>query len=167
MKAAIVIFLLAPLFSFSQIDSTFIKKIKALDTANVLKSDTLAVPDDLLTRKIKILLSERSGLTVTAIVKIKITEEQQKDTTHSKEFYNQLLGEVTNGRTANLLENSLINLYRRTFTEPEINALVEFYKTSAGKKMDREFLLMLVESVKGAEQLLKLAAKNIESNNHR
>jgi hypothetical protein len=29
--------------------------------------------------------------------------------------------------------------------------------------MDKEFLLILVESVKDAEQLLKLAAKNIES----
>jgi hypothetical protein len=31
--------------------------------------------------------------------------------------------------------------------------------------MDKEFLLILVESVKGAEQLLKMAAKNIEPNN--
>jgi len=89
-------------------------------------------------------------------------DEQQKDTTHAKGFYNELLKKVTTGRTSELIENSLVNLYRRTFTEKEIDELVSFYKTSAGKKMDKEFLLILVESVKDAEQLLKLAAKNIE-----
>jgi hypothetical protein len=164
MKAVIsILALLIPFLSFSQIDSSFINKIKALDTANILKSDTLSVPGDLLTKKIKLLLSEKKGLTIGTILKIKITEEQQKDTTHSKEFYNKLLEEVTTGKTNKLIENSLINLYRRTFTEKEIDELVSFYKTSAGKKMDKEFLLILVESVKDAEQLLKLAAKNIES----
>jgi hypothetical protein len=152
------------LASFSQIDSSFINRIKALDTANFLKSDTLSAPDDLLTKKIKLLLSEKKGLTVGTILRIKITEEQQKDTTHSKEFYNKLLEEVTSGKTSKLIENGLINLYRRTFTEKEIDELIRFYKTSAGKKMDKEFLLIMVESIKGAEQLLKLAAKNIESN---
>jgi len=90
-------------------------------------------------------------------------EEQQKDTLHSKEFYKKLLEEVTTGRTSKLIENSVINLYRRTFTEKEIDDLVQFYKTSAGKKMDEQYLLLLVESAKNAEQLLKLAAKSLGS----
>ncbi len=164
MRAAIFIFLLLiPFLSFSQIDSSFINKIKALDTANILKSDTLAAPKDPLTKKIKTLLGERQGLTIQTILRIKIAEEQQKDTSHAKEFYNKLLDEVSTGKTGKLIENSLINLYRRIFTEKEIDDLVNFYKTSAGKKMDSEFLLILVESVKDAEQLLKLAAKNIET----
>jgi Uncharacterized protein conserved in bacteria (DUF2059) len=163
MKIAIVILAsLIPFFSFSQIDSAFINKIKALDTANILKSDTVAVPNDLLTKKIKMLLDEKKGLTIGTILRIKITEEQQKDTSHSKDFYTKLLDEVTTGKTGKLIENSLINLYRKNFTEKEIDELINFYKTSAGKKMDTEFLLLLVESVKDAEQLLKLAAKNIE-----
>jgi len=164
MKALILIFLfLIPFLSFSQIDSSFINKIKALDTANILKSDTLAAPNDALSKKIKILLGERRGLTIQTILRIKIAEEQQKDTSHSKEFYNKLLEDVTTGKTSKLIENSLVNLYRRNFTEKEIDELVSFYKTSAGKKMGSEFLLILVESVKDAEQLLKLAAKNIET----
>jgi hypothetical protein len=159
-----ILSLLIPLLSFSQIDSSFINRIKALDTANILKSDTLTVPDDLLTKKIKILLNEKKGLTVGTILRIKIMEEQQKDTTHSKGFYNKLLEEVTTGKTSKLIENSLVNLYRRTFTETEVDELVSVYKTTAGKKMDKEFLLMMVQSIKGAEQLLKLAAKNIETN---
>jgi hypothetical protein len=163
MKIAIVILAsLIPFFSFSQIDSAFINKIKALDTANILKSDTVAVPNDLLTKKIKMLLDEKKGLTIGTILRIKITEEQQKDTSHPKDFYTKLLDEVTTGKTGKLIENSLINLYRKNFTEKETDELINFYKTSAGKKMDTEFLLLLVESVKDAEQLLKLAAKNIE-----
>ena len=162
MKIVFAVFLFIPILSFSQIDSSFILKLKALDTANILKSDTVTVPDDALTKKIKLLLSEKKGLTIGTIMKLKLTEEQQKDTTHSKKFYNKLTEDVTTGRTSKLIENSLINIYRRTFTEKEVDDLINFYQTSAGKKMDKEFLLLLVQSVKDAEQLLKLAAKNIE-----
>lgn len=154
--------LLFPFISFSQIDTSFIARIKGLDTANVLKLDTAAVPNDALTAKIKDLRKEKKGLNLETILKIKITEEQQKDTSHSKAFYDALLDDVTKGRTSKLIENSLVNLYRRTFTEPEIDELIKFYKTSAGKKMDKEYILLMVESIKGAEQLIKIAAKNIE-----
>ena len=154
--------LLFPFLSFSQIDTSFIARIKGLDTANVLKLDTTAVPDDALTSKIKELRKEKNGLTLETMLKIKIAEEQQKDTLHSKEFYDALLNDVTKGRTSKLIENSLINLYRRNFTEPEIDELIKFYRTSAGKKMDKEYMLLMVESIKDAEQLIKLAAKNIK-----
>ena len=111
MKIVFVAFLFIPFFSFSQIDSSFILKLKALDTANILKSDTVTVPDDALTKKIKLLLNEKKGLTIGTIMKLKLTEEQQKDTAHSKEFYNKLTEDVTTGRTSKLIENSLINIY--------------------------------------------------------
>jgi|SRR5438477_210145 len=151
------------LHSFSQIDSAFIAKIKALDTANVVRSDTMSVADNALSKKIKLLMSEKRGLTIQAILQLKLMEEQQKDTSHSKDYYRKLLEECTTGNTGKLIENSLINLYSRTFTEKEIDDLINFYKTPAGKKMDQEYLLLLVESVKDLEQLLKLAAKKVES----
>jgi hypothetical protein len=89
-------------------------------------------------------------------------EEQQKDTVHSKEFYKELQREITTGKTGQLLENSFVNLYRKRFTEREVDDLINFYKSSAGKKMDNEFILLMVQSVKGAEQLLKMAGKNVE-----
>src|SRR5689334_13847791 len=147
--------LLIPFLSFSQIDSAFILRLKALDTANILKADTAAVPNDAFTQKIKQLLGEKKGLSVLAILKIKIAEEQQKDTVHSKEFYKKLMDDITTGKTSKLLENSLVNIYRRTFTENEVDELIKFFQTSAGKKMDKEFLLLLVQSVKDGEQLLK------------
>jgi hypothetical protein len=157
----LVLFILLFHISFSQIDSSFIAKIKSLDTANVLKMDTAAAPGDALTKKIKQLRTERSGLTIETIIKLKLTEEQQKDTTHTKAFYNQLEAELTTGHTGKLLENSLINLYRRTYTEQEIDELIAFYKTSAGKKMDKEYFIVLVESVKDAEQLIKMAMNKL------
>src|ERR1044071_5414255 len=128
--------LLIPFLSFSQIDSAFILKLKSLDTANILKTDTVSVPDDPFTQKIKKLLGEKNGLSVRTILKIKIMEEQQKDTVHSKEFYKKLTEDITTGKTSKLLENSLINIYRKTFTEDEIDELIKFFQTSAGKKMD-------------------------------
>ena len=154
--------LFMPLLSFSQIDTAFIARIKTLDTANVLRADTAAVPNDGLTQKIRILRKERSGLGIETILQMKIMEEQQKDTAHSKGFYGKLLNEITTGRTSQLIDYCLVNLYRRTFTENEIDELITFYRTTAGKKMDREYLLLLVESAKDAEQLLKLAVKRIE-----
>jgi hypothetical protein len=164
MKFFFTLIVVFPLVSFSQIDSSLIMRLKALDTANLIKNDTLAVADDALSTKIKLLRSERRGLTPETIIRIKIMEEQQKDTTHSKEYYNKLLDEVTKGRTSKLIDNSLVNVYRRSFTEKEIDELIAFYKTSAGKKMDKEYLLLLVQSVKDLEQLLKLAVKNITDN---
>jgi|SRR4029079_1740342 hypothetical protein len=157
--------LLIPFLSFSQLDSAFILKLKALDTANILKMDTVSVPNDAFTQKIKRLLDEKNGLSVSAILKLKIMDEQQKDTVHSKEFYKKLIEDITTGKTSKLLENSIINIYRRTFTENEIDELISFFQTSAGKKMDKEFLLLLVQSVKDGEQLLNLSVKNLEKNN--
>ena len=102
---------------------------------------------------------------MSAILKLKIMDEQQKDTVHSKEFYKKLIEDITTGKTSKLLENSIINIYRRTFTENEIDELISFFQTSAGKKMDKEFLLLLVQSVKDGEQLLNLSVKNLEKNN--
>jgi hypothetical protein len=149
-------------YAFSQIDSGFVKALKALDTADILKTDTLAPPNDAFTKKIKVLRNERKGLTTENIIRMKLMEEQQKDTVHSKEFYTELQREITTGRTGQLLENSFVNLYRKRFTEREVDDLVNFYKSSAGKKLDNEYILLMVQSVKGAEQLLKMAGKNVE-----
>ena len=154
--------LLIPFFPHAQIDTSFIMKIKSLDTANILKLDTLPVPNDLFTKKIKELRSERKGLNIETIIRLKIKEEQEKDTSHSKEYYGKLLAEVTTGKTGQLIENSVINLYRRSFSITEVDDLIRFYKTPAGKKMDTEFILLLVESVKDTEQLMKMAVKNMQ-----
>lgn len=162
MKTVIIIlFTIIPFLSFSQLDSAFISQLKRLDTADILKADTAIVPNNALTQKIRTLLGEKNGLNIEGILKMKIMEGQQKDTTHSKTFYEHLLADVSNGKIARLLETCMINIYSKTFTEQEIDELTRFYQTSAGKKLNRNYLLILVESVKNGEQLLKLASKTI------
>ncbi len=149
-------------FSFSQADTSFFRKLKTLDTLNVLKSDTLPAPNDVLTEKIKILRSEKNGFDIESILKMQINEQQQKDTLHTQAYYGKLLSEVTDGSTGKLIENCLINLYRKTFTEQEIDDLTAFYKTSAGKKLNKEYIILMAESAKDTEQLLQIAIKNIQ-----
>lgn len=147
----------------AQVDSAFLLQLKSLDTANTLMTDTLPVPDDALTKKIRQLRAERAGgVTTEAILKIKLAEEKEKDKLHDAGYYHKLEQEITTGRTGQLLENIMINLYRRNFTEDEIDDLLRFYKSSAGKKMDKEFFLLMVRSVKGAEQLLKLTMHRLQ-----
>ena len=157
----ILLLLLLPTIAYCQLDTVFLARLKALDKADFLGKDTVAVPDDALTLKIRQLRKQRTGLTTETILRIKIMEEQQKDTKKSKAYYDQLLKEITTGHTGQLLDNCVINLYRRTFTEKEVDDLIGFYKTTAGQKMDKEFILLMLQSVKDAELLLELASKNL------
>ncbi|CAN5235539.1 hypothetical protein BH09BAC2_BH09BAC2_11630 [soil metagenome] len=140
----------------AQLDTAFIKKLKSLDTLNTLKTDTIAVLEDRLTKKIRVLRRERSGFDINFLIQMKLAEEQAKDTIHSKSYYLQLTKELTTGRAGRLIENSLINIYRKLFTEREIDQMISFYKTSAGKKMSKEFIYLVLRSSKNAEQLMKL-----------
>lgn len=162
MKKLIFILMLLPLHLFSQIDTAFLMQLKSYDTANVLKADTMLVPEDGLTQRIRLLLNEKSGFGLTQIIFIKILEEKENNKTKPKEFYERIQQEVTSGHAATLMENIMINIYRRNFTETEIETLIAFYKTSAGKKMDKTNMLLLVESVKAAEQLLRLTAEQMK-----
>ena len=146
--------------SFSQVDTAFLFKIKSLDTINSLRLDTTAVPNDQLTKKIKELRKEKNGIDLETMIYIKLAEQQQKDTLHSADYYQKLTKEVTSGGTGKLIENCVINLYRNTFSLSEINDLIAFYKTSAGKKMNKEFILLVLRSAKDAELLLQQAVKN-------
>jgi hypothetical protein len=136
-------------------------KLKSLDTADVLRVDTLPVPNDRLTEKIKELRKERSGLTIETMINIKLMEEGSKNNSIPKEYYDRLRADLLEGRSHRLMENSIINLYRRTYTKKEIGKLLKFYKTSAGKKLDKEYLFLMVESAKDAEKIMSIAGKLI------
>jgi hypothetical protein len=151
------------LHTYAQIDTAFIARLKMLDTANILGLDTTDVLNDKLTKKILELKKEKTGIGLESIMYIKIMEEKQKpNSKRTTDFFNRLQQEITSGRTSSLIDNCFVNIYRRTFTETEIDDLIRFYKSPAGKKMEREFLPLLVESAKAAELLLEMAAKKIE-----
>ncbi len=158
----LVILMLISFQAFSQIDTAYIAQLKSLDTLNTLRYDTTAVPEDAFTKKIRKLRKERSGFDIETLIRVKIMEEQQNDKVHSKEFYDKLLQDATQGSTSTLIDRAIINLYRNAFTEKEVDQLIKFYKTPAGKKMNKEFILLILRSTKDVEALLKIAAKNIK-----
>lgn len=58
------------------------------------------MPANALTAKIRELRTEKKGPTLETILKIKITAEQQKDTSRSKAFYDVLLDDVRKDKQA-------------------------------------------------------------------
>lgn len=152
-----------PLAAFSQIDTAFLQRLKAMESGDLLTKDTMAVPEDSFTRKIRGLRKEKNGVNIELVMQIKIKEEQEKDKSRPKEFYDKLLQEMTTGETGRLLDNCMVNMYRESYTEEEIDDLARFYKTSAGKKLNTEFIFLIARSVKEAEQLMKMAMTKLDA----
>ena len=112
--------------------------------------DTTDVPDDKLTQKIKELRNLRGGFNINEAIAFKIEEDRQNKETPEAEL-NKIGAFFTSGNGKRLLDNSVIWIYRRRFTEAEINSLLKFYKTSAGQKMASNFPLIMMQSLKAAE----------------
>lgn len=161
-KVISLLLAIMPFMAFSQIDTAFLQRLKAMESGDMLKTDTTTPPDDAFTRKIKKLREEKNGISIELVMQIKIKEEQEKDKSRPKEYYDKLLKEMTTGETGRLLENCLVNMYRDSYTEKEVDQLRKFYKTSAGKKMNTEFIVLIARSVKDAEQLMKIAMNKLD-----
>jgi hypothetical protein len=158
-----LVFVFVGSYCYAQVDTAFLLLLKSLDTADILKYDTAIVPEDALTKKIRVLMKEKHGLNIESILTIKMAEEQEKKKAHTKKYFDDMVNELKSGHTARLIENSVINVYRRTFSESEVDELIRFYKTPLGKKMEKDNFLLLVRTVKDTEQLIKLATKAVEA----
>jgi hypothetical protein len=90
-----------------------------------------------------ILRQEKGCVSIETVIQIKMAENV-KDTTKPAAYYRDLKAEVTTGRTAHLISNCMINLYRRYYTESEIEDLIRFYRTPAGKKSGNEQILLML-----------------------
>ncbi|MET0465901.1 MAG: DUF2059 domain-containing protein [Chitinophagaceae bacterium] len=161
-KVVTLLLFILPVAAFSQIDTVFLQRLKAMESSNMLKTDTLTPPDDAFTSKIKKLRQEKNVINIELVMQVKIKEEQEKDTSRPHAYYDKLLEEMTTGEAGRLLENCLVNMYRESYTEKEIDQLRKFYKTSAGKKMNTEFIVLIARSVKDAEQLMKIAMTKLD-----
>lgn len=157
--SAVIIFL-SGYTATAQHDSELNKLKEIMGKAGSMP-DTLAVPNDKLTAEIKTLRRERKTINTDDVIKIKIEEERNKDTKLPAEYYDRLLSAFTNGSAGKWVDNSIIRLYRKYFTESEIKQLIKFYKTSAGKKWASNFPLVMIESVNNAETIMKLVSANI------
>ncbi len=127
-----------------------------------LKVDTTSPPEDSLTKNIRIFRAERGLLSFDTVIKYSIMSKLTNDTKHSKEFYSNLLDECQHGHAHHLIGNILINLYRQCFTGKEIEQLVEFYKTSAGKKMMVNIMMITAAAEPAIQQIVKETSDNME-----
>jgi Uncharacterized protein conserved in bacteria (DUF2059) len=127
-----------------------------------LKVDTTTPPEDSLTKKIRIFRVERSAFNFDTVLKYQIVSQQSNDTTRPKEYYLNLLNECQHGNAHRLIENILINLYRQCFTEKEVDQLVEFYKTSVGKRMIIDILMITGTAGPAIQQIVKETSVKID-----
>lgn len=120
-----------------------------------LTVDTTTPPEDSLTKKIRIFRVERSPICFDTVIKYQILSQQSNDKKRPKEYYVALLNECQHGTAHRLMENILINLYRQCFNEREVDELVEFYKTSVGKRMMIDIMLIIGKAGPAIQQIVK------------
>ena len=127
-----------------------------------LKADTTNPPEDSLTKKIRIFRAERGSFSFDTVIKYQIESQQSNDTKRPKEYFLNLLDKCQHGYAHHLIENVLINLYRQCFTEKEMDQLVEFYKTLAGKKMMVNIMMITATAGPAIQQIVKVTSEKID-----
>ncbi len=130
------------------VDTSIFHRIK--QATDSYKVDTSAPPDDRITRKIIELRSLRGGFNVNEMLEFKIAEDRQKGET-SAATLNTLSDFFTRGNGKRWLNNATVWIYRNYFSYKELKQLVRFYKTAGGKKMARDFPLIIVQSAMAVE----------------
>jgi hypothetical protein len=120
--------------------------------------DTSAAPEDDLTQSIRKLLE----VTKSRELDMQLLEKSLKESLATslenpntsammQKFYDRFVFEMREGRAARWLENIYIRNYRAIFTPAEIQALIDFYQTSAGQKA-LEKTKILLQNVMGEAQ---------------
>jgi hypothetical protein len=147
----------------AQQDTGRMAGISRLFGTTKFKVDTTAPPNDSLTAKIQMLRAERGSFNIDNVISITIQGQRSNDATHSEEYYDRLLEDCEHGTAHRLIENVFVNLYRQCFTEEEVDQLVGFYRTSAGKKTWRDFIILSITGASAAEKIVKATAVKLSS----
>src|SRR5690606_34582638 len=94
------------------------------------------------------------GFNINEAILFKIGEDQQKGDLQ-KEEAEKLEQFFSTGKGKTELDNAVIWIYRDLFTMREIRKLTQFYNSSAGQKLSENFPLIMVQSLKAAEEIGK------------
>jgi hypothetical protein len=147
----------------AQQDTGRMAGISRLFGTTKFKVDTTAPPNDSLTAKIQMLRAERGSLNIENVISLSIQGQRSTDTTRSREYYDRLLEDCQHGYAHRLIENVFTNLYRQCFSAEEVDQLVKFYKTSAGKKTRSDFIILSITGASAAEEIVKATAERLSS----
>ncbi len=127
---------------------------KITSTLNDFKVNTTAVPEDQLTKKIRKLRETKGGFNINEAISFKIGEDLTKGDLKQLESEN-LDQFFKSGKGKGDLDNAVIWIYRDLFTTSEVRKLTKFYKSSAGQKLSENFPIVMLESLKAAEEIMK------------
>ncbi len=150
---AVIFFLFSVHFSFAQKkqQETFQRITSTLKDFQVNKT---SVPEDQLTREIRKLRLTKGGFNINEALLFKVGEDLEKGEI-SKSEAEKLKEYFASGKGKSDLDNAVIWIYRELFTASEIRKLTRFYKSSAGQKFSENFPVIMLESLKAAEEIVK------------
>lgn len=115
--------------------------------------DTTAAPDDKITKKIIEIRQLRGGFNVNEAIEYKLQEDRQKGDITQEQF-DKMFAFFASGNGRKWLDNAVIWIYRKHFTYSELKQMAKFYRTDAGKKMNNDFPVILLQSMKAAELIM-------------
>lgn len=120
--------------------------------------DTTAPPQDAHTRQINELRSLRGAFNINEALAYKLQEARAKNELPQDELQ-RAEAFFTTGNGKKWLDNAVVWIYRKEFTAAEIQDLVAFYKTAAGRKMASRFPVIMAKSSMAAEVIQKRLPK--------
>lgn len=124
--------------------------------------DTSTAPNDELTSRLKDLLDISGALDIgVQFAKLMNSNNEQERNGLPKEFYQKMYEAMTTGDTRKMFENELIKIYRKYYTLEDVNAVLAFYNTDAGKKTLKNLPSIMDESKKVGEGFGKVIAMKI------
>ena len=126
---------------------------KITSTLKDFKANTSAVPEDQLTHEIRKLREIKGGFNINEAILFKIGEDLSKgDLTELDAEKLDHYFKVGQGKTD--LDNAVIWIYRDLFSSSKIRKLTKFYRSSAGQKLSQKFPIIMLESLKSAEEIM-------------
>jgi len=117
--------------------------------------DTSAAPNDELTIEIRKMMNQTKGIEMGVQQGLMAMEEMKKSPASElpEEFYEKFRAELTSDSFKRILENYLINIYRKYLTVEDVKAITAFYETEAGKKAIEVMPKIMSESIQGGSML--------------
>jgi uncharacterized protein len=101
----------------------------------VINFDTTTVVQDSFTADIMKLMKVTGAMDIGIMMAKGIEDKKSTEKVPMmKEFYNRFYNELEHGEVNRLLINYFVKVYRKHFTQQEINSLIAFYQTDLGKK---------------------------------
>lgn len=123
--------------------------------ASAYRLDTSAVPRDRVTAAIIELRKLRGGFNINEVIQYKLEEEKSKVGKPDSALQDYARFMKT-GKGKEWLDRAMIWIYRKHFTYQELQQLISFYKTTAGRKMAADFPVIIVQSLTAVEKIKDL-----------